>query len=377
MNKRIGIISFHSDPNYGTMYQAYALAKAISNLGGKPEYILYEPVSYRSPIKSKFIFITKWLLSMIGIYKAPTTEYSFLRTKDFRNLKKKYNAFHDKYIPVSKNIYYSDTVYEAIKEYDYFIVGSDQTWSPSCNVNPNTPNFLNFVKDNNKKRSYAPSIGTVHINSDYLSKLIKELSTFKYLSCREYYNSIMLSKKLDNQVRHVLDPTLLIDVKEWELIEKPVVMPEKFILCYILGTKECISDYAEMLGKAKKLPVYYMVTRPEYFSKPNKLVDISPEQFLWLLHHSSYVVTDSFHGCMFSINYNRNFYSFAKRVTNNTTQLDNDRIMDFLSFIGLQNRFINDNETRMEDDIDYSVINKQLSVARNSSINYLSTIITD
>jgi len=377
MDKRIGIISYHSDPNYGTMYQAYALAKVIRDLGGKPEYIRYESVPYRSPIKSKLISTIKRLLDVAGIYKTPKTEYSFLRTTQFKRLVKLYKEFHDTYIPTSKKVFYSNTASEYTNDYDFFIVGSDQTWSPSCNLNPNSPNFLGFVTDNYKKRAYAPSIGTTHISNDYLSRLIKELSKFEYVSCREYANSIMLSNLLDKHVRHVLDPTLLLKANDWESMEKPITMPKQFILCYILGVKQCISDYAEMLGKRKNLPVYYMLTRPEYSNKQNQLVDISPEQFLWLLHHSSYVITDSFHGTIFSINYNRNFYSFAKRVTDDVAGLDNDRIIDFLSLIGLQNRFINDNEYRIEADIDYTEVNNYLSNARDLSLNYLKRIISE
>lgn len=377
MANRIGIISYHIDPNYGTMYQAYALAKVIKDLGGEPEYIRYESIPYRSPLKSMIIQIVKWTLEILRIRKRPLTEYSFLRTKEFRNLIRKYKVFHDTYIPISDKVYYANTADQANGIYDYFIVGSDQTWSPACNVNPNTPNFLSFVKNNDKKRAYAPSIGSVHISSDYKSRLIQELASFEFLSCREFANAGMLSRALGKDVQHVLDPTLLIQDNEWRTLEKEVSMPEDYILCYILGTKQCISDFAEHLGSIKGIPVYYMVTRPEYFNRKNKLVDISPEQFLWLLHNAAYIVTDSFHGSMFSINFNRNFYSFAKRSTSDTTGLDNDRIMDFLLLVGLQNRFINDGEMRIENDIDYSMVNAYLSKSRESSIKYLTSIIND
>ena len=377
MAKRIGLVSYHKDPNYGTMYQAFALAKAISGLGGIPEYIRYKPIPYRSPLKSKIIEIVKWILDKSGIRRIPVTECSFLKTKDFRNLVKKYDAFHDKHIPVSEILYFSNTVSESTKYYDFFVVGSDQTWSPTLNANPRTPNFLSFVEDKYRKRAYAPSIGSVHVTKDYQLRLVRELSSFEYLSCREFANSDMLSKALGRKVQHVLDPTLLLQAEDWQSLEETVSMPEEYVLCYILGTKPCVSDYAERLGKDKGLPVYYMVTRPEYFQKQNKLVDISPEQFLWLMHHASYVVTDSFHGSVFCINFNRNFFSFAKRPTNDPTGLDNDRIMDFLTYVGLQNRFMNDGEMRIEDDIDFTSVNEFLSKAREESIQYLTAVISE
>lgn len=376
MANRIGIISYHSDPNYGTMYQAYALAKAIKDLGGVPEYIQYEAIPYRSPLKATIIRTIKSMLEVLQIHKRPLTEYSFLRTKEFRNLVLKYKVFHDTYIPVSEKVYFANTADQANGVYDYFVVGSDQTWSPACNVNPKTSNFLSFVADKNKKRAYAPSVGSIHISSDYKSRLIKELSGFEHLSCREYANAKMLSGALDKPVQHVLDPTLLLKTDEWQKIEKEVSMPDKYILCYILGTKQCISDYAELLGNSKGIPVYYMVTRPEYLGKKNRLIDIGPSEFLYLLRRASYVVTDSFHGTMFSINFNRNFYSFAKRVTTDATGLDNDRIMDFLTLVGLECRFINDGETRLESDIDFVPVNDYLTKTRVESIKYLTKIIS-
>ena len=373
--RKIGLISFHKDPNYGTMYQAYALAKAIEKLGCVAEYIEYEPIQKRSIFITVVKKIVKRILSVLGLYKGPITEYSFFKSKEFKVLKSKYRDFHQKYIPTSKNTYYANTIFDSENAYDLFIVGSDQTWSSFCNTNINTPNYLSFIKDSKKKRAYAPSLGSVHITDEYKKKLRLELSDFEYLSCREYENSKMLSVFLNKEVKHVLDPTLLLSSDEWSFIEQPIKMPEHYVLCYILGTKKCISDFAEKLGQTKGYPVYYIVTRPEYFSKKNALKDVAPEQFLYLLRNASYVVTDSFHGSVFSVNFNRNFYSFAKRETKDSTGIDNDRIMDFLSLLGLQNRFIYDNEMRLEEDICFSEINKIVKLNKESSIKYLKSII--
>ena len=377
MRKKIGLISFHEDPNYGTMYQAYALSRAIKSLGADAEYIKYEAIYHRSLIKRITIRVVKRLFQLLSIRREPLTEYSFLRSKDFCRLVQKYKCFHKRYIPVSKKVYFIDTIANVESEYDSFIVGSDQTWSSYCNTNPHTPNFLSFIKCVDKKNAYAPSIGSIHITREYKKRLLDELSTFNNISCREYANSKMLSEELGKKVEHVLDPTLLLTSSDWQEIESSVSMPKNYVLCYILGTKKCISDYAEKLGSTKGLPVYYMVTRPEYTDKKNVLIDIRPDQFLWLLHNASYVVTDSFHGSVFSINFNRNFYSFAKRETSESTGVDNDRIMDFLSLLGLEDRFVNDGSNIFLNDIDYETINNKLEFYRKKSLEYLKRIVTE
>lgn len=372
--RKIGLFSFHKDPNYGTMCQAYALARAIQKLGHNAEYIRYEAIPYRSPVKVAIINLIKTVCQNLGIRYGLKTEYSYLRSKEFRKLKDRYKRFHHLYIPVSNSIYYLDTIQQVENKYDYFIVGSDQTWSSYCNTNPSTPFYLSFIQDGKKKRSYAPSIGSTHTTEEYKLRLKNELSSFNSLSCRENHNARMLSELLGKKVEYVLDPTLLLSPDDWQVLEKPVPMPASYVLCYILGTKACISDYAEKLGEQRGLPTYYIVTRPEYNKKENALKDISPEQFLWLLHHATYVVTDSFHGSMFSINFKKEFFSFAKRETIESTGIDNDRIMDFLSYFHIEDRFINDGEFRIPTELDYSAIEEQLSSMRSSSYEYLKGI---
>lgn len=372
--RKIGLFSFHKDPNYGTMYQAYALAKAIQKLGHNAEYIRYEAIPYRSPIKAAIMNLVKSISENLGLRHGPKSEYSFLRSKEFRKLKNGYKRFHHTYIPVSKSIYYKDTIQQVENKYDCFIIGSDQTWSSYCNTNPNTPFFLSFIQNNKKKCSYAPSIGSTHNTEEYKLRLKSELSSFDRLSCRENQNAQMLSKLIGKKVEYVLDPTLLLSPDEWQVLEEPVSMPASYVLCYILGTKACISDYAEKLGEQKGLPVYYMVTRPEYIRRTNALKDICPEQFLWLLHHATYIVTDSFHGSMFGINFKKDFFSFAKRETTDITGVDNDRILDFLRYFNIEDRFINDGESRIPTKMDYSVIEARLSSMRSSSYEYLKEI---
>lgn len=374
-NPKIGLVSFHRDPNYGTMFQAYALAKSIEKLGYEAEYINYEAITHRSWLKENGIPVIKNFLTVIGLYHAPKTEYSYLRTKEFKKLRCKYAAFHKRYIPANPCLFYADTINETEKQYCSFIVGSDQTWSSFCNTNPKTINYLSFVKDFKKKRAYAPSLGSTHITEEYRAQLQYKLSTFEYLSCRERANCDMIAKLVGKPVQFVLDPTLLLTSKEWDAIAQPAELPERYVLCYILGTKKCVSDFAENLGTIKGLPVFYMVTRPEYINKQNVLKDVSPEEFLSLFRGATYIVTDSFHGAMFSINYNRNFFSFSKRKTTDSTGIDNDRVMDFLSVVHIENRFVDDGDMNICGDIDYDAVNEILNRYRQTSWEYLSEII--
>lgn len=370
-NKNIGIISYHREPNYGTMLQAYALAEAIRKNGFNCEYIDY----YES---TKPSFLRTSLRAIYHFLGFPSRgEFGFFDTKRFRGIRDAFEFFHKKYIPVSKKKFYFDTLASLSGSYDFFITGSDQTWSPAMNQSPYSINFLPFVNSAEKKRSYAPSIGTICINENFQSRLIKELCGYSFLSCRERPNCEKLSKLIGKKITYVLDPTLLLTTDDWDAIAKPAIVDEDYILAYILGTKQCIADYAERLGSETGLPVYYIITRPEYLSKTNTLDCIGPQDFIGLIKGAKYVVTDSFHGTLFSINYNKEFYSFSKRE-DDVKLNDNDRIVSFLSELGIEGRFIKDSDSHNLigiNPIDYEKVNKILNGLRSESREYLDRLL--
>ncbi|MBP3373788.1 MAG: polysaccharide pyruvyl transferase family protein [Bacteroidaceae bacterium] len=366
----IGLVSYHREPNYGTMLQAYALANAVQREGVSCAYLDYwfarKPIWRRLALK---------LACALGLTNKG--EFAFFGTKEFRCIRDKFAAFHKDFIPVSRRRYYADNIECALNDYDKFIVGSDQTWSPYMNRNPHSINFLQFVEDGARKSAYAPSFGTLRITKDFGERLSALLESFKYISCRERQNCAYLSSLLDREITYVVDPTLLLDSKEWDKIAiQPSMRNGEYILAYILGEKDCITQYAEMLGEKYHLPVYYIATRPCYLHRPHVLDKVGPQEFIGLIRNAAYIVTDSFHGTLFSINYQKEFYSFAKReVKMGEVMNDNDRILAFLQELGLENRFKEDDDISLELPIDYKNIHEHLGTMRTFSRLYLQKII--
>lgn len=368
---KIGLISYHSEPNYGTMLQAFALSRALSILGFDNEYIQYK----NTPKRSFFFYLLRKVVR--AIVPAKSTQFDFFfKRKEFASTLKAFNVFHDIYIPVSKREYYINTVQATNSLYDKFIVGSDQTWSEYMNRSDFSVNFLSFVTDDLKKNSYAPSIGTLTISEEFTNKLVRELSSFNHLSCREKENCKKLSRLIKKDVEYVLDPTLLLTVEEWNKIAVTPKLPtKKYILAYILGEKDCIAEYAELLGKRKKMPVFYILTRPKYLNKAKCLRGIGPAEFIGLIRDAAYVVTDSFHGTAFCLNYGTLVYSFTKReVTKNDNAIENDRIKLLLSEFGLENRAKDDNDTSFEKDYAPKMYQEHLEDFRKLSWDYLKSI---
>ena len=373
--KKIALISVHNDPNYGSALQAYALAYAIRREGYDCEYINYTASERVGGIVSWIKSIAKIAIIGLSIKKSEKTEYFFWRSSDFKIQRQQFTDFHNVRIPFSQTTYTPINIKNANTEYDCFIVGSDQTWSPYVARSKSSLNFLDFVEPGKLRGSYAPSFGTCHLSEKYITFLKEKIIGFDFLSCREKKNAELLTEFLGKKVEHVLDPTFLLSPKEWLQISEPIVMPEKFLLCYILGTKQSISDFAEKLGKEHSLPVYYIVTRPEYLNKTNALKNVSPGQFITLIYKALYVVTDSFHGLSFSINFQRQFYAFTKRSEFDII-IDNDRIGDLLSTLGMEERLNCSGNNTFSSPIEYASIKEDLAAMLISSKTYLSRLLS-
>lgn len=371
MYKKVGLLSFISSCNYGTLLQDYALVRKIKDLGCAAEYIDYHATVESSGVRKFLGDIKRKLVRKFGQKnKKGIDDFSFWHNKSFKSIETLCQSFIDEYIPISikydpRNIDTCSNVYER------FIVGSDQTWSPHI-IKENSPFLLGFVNDDKKKFAYAPSMGTLNIPTDFQLLLKEKLVSFQILSCREHHNCKTLSKILGKEVFHVLDPTLLLTKEEWLSIATPVCkMPKKYILCYILGEKKCISDFADKLGLNVNVPVYYIYTRPFYSDKQNLLTNVGPREFLTLVAGCSCLVTDSFHGSIFSINFEVPFFTFTKREAGFNSQ-DNDRIKEILGEFKLLSRYCDDDAIADEIlPIDYSEISPYLYKMRKESINIL------
>ena len=373
----IGLVAPFDEPNYGTVLQAYALQKSLSDRGVDSEYIRFindeRPACVQSISQLIKTFIQR-MKFLLGLRKDNLEDFSFFKSKEFTPVVKGYSDF------VKNNIKCSDVVFNRISlrktsRYLSCIVGSDQTWS-EFRCRNNDLYFLGCVNEDVRKYSYAPSLGTTTISSAYAAILEEGLRGFRMLSCREKANAEYLSSLIGCEVKHVVDPTLLLSPSEWNNISDSTLCPTKpYLLAYILGEKECISQYAEMVGQELGLQVYYIVTRPLYSQKINTLYP-TPGQFVALISHASFVVTDSFHGTIFSVNHSVDFAAFSKRE-GDLSSVDNARIIEILSLLGLENHFLEDNSCTKTPKIDYPAVHNKLSLLQKMSIEYLELLIQD
>ncbi|HAG10960.1 MAG TPA: polysaccharide pyruvyl transferase family protein [Desulfotomaculum sp.] len=374
MSIKVGLISYHFLNNYGTMLQAYALQRKICELGFEAEYIDYRFQELRPSLFNVLLMRIKRFGIYIYQYKYYSVKAAYLSKLSIR--KEYFKDFYTKHIRTSPSQYATIRELELQQpEYDIYIVGSDQVWNPNLSC-ARPAYYLSFVKDNKKKASYAPSVGVVSLTSDQEQKMAGYIRNFNYLSCREISGAKLLENISGRNISHVLDPTFLLDKTIWEEIAIRPRITEPYILCYFLGDTKQPREFALQLENKTGIKAYYIPCSPLDMSKKTAIYDVGPAEFLGLIQNASYVCTDSFHGNVFSIIFERQFYSFCKRADTELTS-DNSRIKELLKYTGLENRLITIGQ-RFPDEknkIDYQLVESYLGPMKERSESYLLGIL--
>lgn len=375
-------MTMHKVQNYGSALQAFALQKKLMDLGYENEIIDYvypnvEHLLYANPnglppkkntLKSCIVplimYLQKWVK---GIHR-----------KD--NCKKKlFETFYNDNFILSSKTYPTRLVLEAESpRYDIYLTGSDQVWNPKY-IGYDTSFMFHFIKDNNPCVSYAASFSSKNIPENYQPYYKQELLKYKSISVREETGIAVVEKLVGKGAKLVCDPTLLLTKKEWKTLadKSSVKQKGKFILVYILDYAydpyPNIYDRIEELEKELNLPIIVLSGRKEGILKKAKDVTwFGPYEFLNLFMNASFVITTSFHGTAFALNFDKPLCAVIKDRSDNDS-----RIYNLLRRVGRESLAVVYNEKIN----DVSLFLKQTSCKdcalldkfRNESINYLKT----
>lgn len=361
--KKIGILTFHNVYNYGGVLQAYALCKALDQY--EVECIDYNQPDRAEDYKHKIYSKNKSLKTNLKHF----LKYYILRQGVGKETLIK--KFIKEYMPLSKEQFESLEQLKSIKDYyDVLISGSDQIWNPQFTGKKLDPvYFLEFGGDNTRKISYASSAGAHNFNEIEKEALVKKLHHFTNIAVREEFLQNQINGLLDNKVKVVLDPTLLLDREAWRGVQKKVKdVKDNYILMYTFDNDKTCIEIAKEMGIKLNCKVISISQRVVN----DKAVDISlsnigPSEFLWLFDNAHFVVTNSFHGTTFSIINRKSFYSIYKNS-------NPYRVLNLLSQIGLESRLVKTLEqTRsIDSNIDYTIVEEKLNQVRDNSIKYLT-----
>ncbi len=347
--KTVGIMTFHFADNYGAVLQCYALRKVINGIQGyEAEIINYIPAKYIYPKHWKNIY-TK---------------------QKFKEKRRRFDEFLEKHCGMCEE----SCSYVDGKQYDYYCVGSDQVWNTNSLYKEY---FFPHVVPETKRISYAASVG-IGANSCFLNKELfsKYLPEFKAISIREEEHIELIEKLSGKKCERVLDPTLLLESYDYEsIICKTILREEKFIFFYWLAHSNPAPgvELANKLSRIYNMPVVHSLwNAPSYmFNKDGGCMFYEGiENFLWYVKNAQFIVTNSYHGTIFSIHFNRPFYVLIEDSMRS-------RIDTLAGIVDIRERMVEKYVAinQEPENMDFSVLENTLKIERIKSLSFLKKAI--
>lgn len=382
--KKIGLVTVTYVNNYGSHLQSFALQEKLKNEGFIPEIINIESARKDINRRRRHYVVSRILnfsemRAYIPIVKRKIAlrfdkEYHYI----YVDRVKQFKVFSESHYDIAKKVEgWAGLATQCKESFSAVVVGSDQNWRPA-NI-AGGYYTLEFVPDDVNKIAYATSFGLDHVIPQQKEKARFFLSRINHLSVREDSGRRIVEELLHKDIPVVCDPTLLLSASEWDVyIPSDPIVKGKYIFCYFLGANKEYWGFVKKLKAETGLKIVGIPYGEQYVKGVTSYIDeipqnIGPFEFVNLIKNASFICTDSFHGCAFSINYNKNvfaFYKFTKRGTMST----NNRIDSMFKWIGMQNQIIKSPgkfDLCMLKDVDYSDANKRLEAMRTSSIKYL------
>lgn len=374
---KVGIVTVYKNVNYGSKLQSYALQYTLRKIGVDIAENLLVHKDSQSQLDTNNA-ILKYCNLLLRVFKNPCLVYNrFFNRSVYKEIKNRSNIFSlylKEYISESKHspLEIEKRLNNGIQDYSYFICGSDQIWAPN---QFNEAYFLSFVKDKKIKISYATSIGLPVIPDNLIPEYKRLISNIGHISIREQDGADIVKKITGLDVPVVLDPTLLLTRDEWLEHSSEFQIDGDYILCLFLGENKQYRRWVERFNKKQN---YKIITLPmksiDYKFGDNQYFNVGPKEFISLLANASVVCTDSYHGMLFSINFNKNFYGFLRFEENHPLN-QNSRVINFLSSLNLTDRIINNENILANNDnslsINWKEVNDLIEKKRDFSIDFL------
>lgn len=359
---KIGIITMHKVLNYGSALQAYALQYVIQQMGYDVELIDYD----YPPKGNQLSFKTRFVDFFIG--------------SPLKRQKVCFEEFYRGRFILSKNRYNRTLIKENPPQYDIYCTGSDQVWSPRF-AKDDTTFMLDFVKGNAPKISYASSFATSVIPQHLCPLYTKHLSSYASICVREHQNVDTVKELTGRDAKVACDPTILMSSNDWQKIaKKHKRRPDKpYILVYILNYMFNVYPYADnildYIKKTLKYDVVFLSGKTINVIKPGCICikDASPEEFIDLFQHASFVLTDSFHGTAFSTIFQRPILGLVKDRNNS-----DGRLASLLTEVGAQNSIMwykDSINCSREELLNLICMSDKLDSYRNNSLSLLKDMI--
>ena len=369
--KKFGIVSYNiygNFTNYGSALQSWALHQAVNRQGqGRWESVLvdYCPDILRdkdplNPMKNMWDQ-DEASLRMCRL-SLPAIRENF----------HKFDAFyHNRFARTAKS-YTSENFNDVVADecLDGFICGSDTIFCMD-EFGFDDGYYANYpCMKNGYAVSYAASFGDPTLTPEVCATLNERLQNFKAFGLREEQMVPYVREHTNVPVQRVVDPTLLLTSEDYDRIVAPRQEKEKYLLLYARRYNPEMEAYAEQVATEKGLKIIEISLRATNAEKHRMFYEAGVEEFLSLVKHADYVVTNSFHGMIFAVQYRRPFVIFSRFQCNN-------KIEEILRLFGLPQRMLVTRDQTVPDEIDYDAVHSRIDAAREKSLAFLDMELSD
>lgn len=366
---KIAVITPFSTGNIGTVLQAFATQTLLNRFGYENAIVDYKWDNIESPFRPVNL-----------IRRGPVSYLSAIGGYLIRLPKrKKLRAFIAK-MKLTEKVKKKD-LFRLQSRYDYFIVGSDCVWNVEA-FGLESAYLLDFVDDSRRKGNFSSSFASNDIPRQYREIFRERLGDFKHLSVREEKGRELIHDLTGKDATVVLDPTLVLDSGFWtQIAEKSSLnIPQDYI--FVAEYAVCAEMLEDAVKLSEKLHCTVICAFPPKgkWIKAKTILSSGPEDFMYLIKHARYVMTDSYHMTIFSINFNVNFITYIT----NTALPAVSKYDSILQYTGLPDRMVYVNRQKKETvdlekltPINYGPVNEKLEKARKISVSYLENLLRE
>lgn len=355
--QKVGILTFYWADDFGAMLQAYGLKEYVENLGYETDIIPYS----NTRLHGRY-----WILPRgYGDIAWYQFQDNLKHYGCFHRKRKKMKCFRKKYLTSKR--FRSEVGKLETRKYDTIIIGSDQVWNPEITCGLNKAYLGEFpIKEGANVISYAPSIGKNRLSKEDVSRLGKAIDTnFAHISLRENSAIAYLQDYCHKQIIPVPDPTFLLTGDEWsrEIQDEKNQQMDEDILKLMNG--RYVAYYATEINDKMYQFALDLATREHATLINLREIPIGPIEFLKIIRQAFYVVTNSFHGTVFSILFHTNFFVFGHSDKNS-------RLEDLLINLNLEFRIAVDfKDNHNWPDIDWERVEQSLEPYRKTGQLFL------
>lgn len=364
---KISLITRHAITNYGSLLQTYATQTVLKKMGCDVEVIDYIPQDehHFNITKSLLQKNEQWnsnIFKRIAYLLIQAPGY-FLAGIKFENLRRTLLNLSDRYTTL-------DELTKDKPQADIYCTGSDQVWGPIGSKIFDPAYFLSFADNNEKKVAFGSSFGRVEFSSSTLDTYKKMLAKYNAVSVREKSAVDIIANMNLTIPYHVLDPTLFLTSNEWNKLLKKNIN-KRYVLIYQLHSNSEMDIYAKKFAKQVKLPLIRITPMLHHLKRGGWPIFLpGPEDFLSYIKNADYMITDSFHGTAFAVNFGTQFVNILPEGTQTRNQ-------SLLELTNLTERVVRSYQdfSFIEKKINFDPVHRVIAKERERSLDILKSMI--